>query len=165
MSQEQNILHGEYDGFYWIRPEGKGSFKSSPSVKEAVEAKINEGSNVVVDLEQITGMDSTFMGMLAGLAVKLQKKGKRLELAGVSEKSYDSLEDLGLDAMLDIDPEGSAWRTAIGEIRNSLKSLDGDDAGPGNGKHILDCHQNLCDMSEENEEKFKTVMDVLGKQT
>ena len=165
VSQEQNILHGEHDGFYWIRPEGKGTFKCSPAVKEAAEKKMAKGCHrIVVDLEKITGMDSTFMGMLAGLAVKLQKKGERLELAGVSEKSYDSLDDLGLEALLDIEPENAAWRTAIGEIRNSLKPLDDDEASPGNGKHILDCHRNLSDLSEENEEKFKTVMDVLGDQ-
>lgn len=77
-------------------------------VKECAERGMNEGRSViVVDLEACVGMDSTFMGMLAGIAIKLTKlpAGGVLQIAGASERNVQSLEDLGLDALMDINPE------------------------------------------------------------
>ncbi|MGE9266922.1 MAG: STAS domain-containing protein [Verrucomicrobiales bacterium] len=164
MSLEFKIKHGVSHDTYWIRPEGKGCFQGSPYIKRAVEDRLmNTQRQIVVDLEAVRGMDSTFMGMLAGLAVRMGKSGRRLHLAGVGEKNRDSLEDLGLDSLMDIEPAGAHWRGHQQEIREGLEELELK-TGPGLDGHVLESHQTLSGLSTENEEKFRTVLDILEKE-
>ncbi len=163
MSKNPTIKHGTGDSYYWIRPEGKGDFNVSPLVKQAAESKLKKGcGQVVIDLEAVPGMDSTFMGTLAGLAVRMQKAGRRLQLAGVGEKNRDSLEDLGLDVLMEIEPPHAVWRGKQGEIRENLKSMTTGSAA-GSSDHVLKSHQQLSELNPENEKKFRTVLDMLGK--
>ena len=76
---------GETDGYVWVRINGKGSFNSSPPLKGFVERRIESGeTRFVIDLGDCPAMDSTFMGTLAGLAMRLAKSsGGRLQLNGV----------------------------------------------------------------------------------
>lgn len=158
---KQIIKQGKAEGIFWIRPEGRGNFQCSPEIKSAVEEVIEKGRRqVVIDLQGIKGMDSTFMGMLAGLALRLQDDGKKLNLAGVSEKNRDSLEDLGIDDLMDIDPPSAAWRGKAGEIREDLKPVGSADR-PDMTEHVLRCHRNLSDLNKENEIKFRTVLQML----
>src|SRR5450631_2319235 len=60
----------------WIRVEGRGSFQNSPALKEFSRKLIDEGRRkFVVDLKSCLAMDSTFMGTLAGLAIRLRDTG------------------------------------------------------------------------------------------
>src|SRR5215213_650813 len=106
MSAESPILTGIFDGFSWIRCEGKGSFLNSPVMKEFGDNRIAAGERcLVVDLGACTGMDSTFMGTLAGMAARLSARDKGvLQVADPGSRNRRSLEDLGLDFILDIDP-------------------------------------------------------------
>ena len=120
---------------------------------------------LVVDLEGCTGMDSTFMGTLAGLATKLSKAGKGvLQVAGASERNRRSLEDLGLNFVLQIEPEDAPWQEREGDIRSSLEPVNGDDSGATNQQragHVLEAHRLLSSANKANREKFRGVIDVL----
>jgi len=151
------LLTLDHEEAPWFRPEGKGTFMSSPAVKESAEARIDGGARqIVIDLEACTGMDSTFMGMLAGLAKVLKKVGGSLEIVGTSDKNRHSLEELGLNAMMEISED----RPDHAEIRKGYVLVSGEQA-PGKEDHILECHENLCDADERNEKTFKSVLEVL----
>ena len=63
-----------FESYVWIRPEGRGTFLESTIIKNFVERSVADGvSNFVIDLEACPGMDSTFMGMLAGLGLGFAK--------------------------------------------------------------------------------------------
>src|SRR5215213_6630157 len=106
MSAESPILTGIFDGFSWIRCEGKGSFLNSPVMKAFGDERILAGERcLVVDLGVCTGMDSTFMGTLAGMATRLSTlDGGVLQIADSGGRNRRSLEDLGLDFLMEIDP-------------------------------------------------------------
>lgn len=159
------IKHWMGDTFYWIRPEGKGNFACSPFIKNAAEQKLKEGcGQVVIDLQSTRGMDSTFMGTLAGLAVRMQKSGKRLQLAGVDERNRDSLEDLGLDVLMDIEPVNAPWRGQQSDIRENLEPMPLGSQGNVT-EHVFKTHQQLSDLNPENEKKFRTVLEILSKES
>ena len=169
MSSENAILVGVFDGFTWIRCEGKGSFVISPVMKECAESRIAAGERcLVVDLEACTGMDSTFMGQLASFSARLSKLGTKggVQVAGAGERNRSSLEDLGLDCLLEIDPPMAPWRGHADEVRASLEPYQ-----PGNlpglkerAKHILEAHKTLAATSEENARKFAGVVGILEKE-
>lgn len=167
MANSCPIKVGKFEGFSWIRCEGKGSFLNSPAVKEFGEARIMRGELcLVMDLEVCTGMDSTFMGTLAGLANRLSEKGGALEVAGADDKSRRSLEDLGLDFLMAINPEKAVWKGLEEKARDLLKDkVAGVRAGTVlHTRHILEAHEILSDTSEGNRLKFSGVVSLLEEE-
>ena len=132
-------------------------------VKDWCEREIAAGvTSIVVDLEQCKGMDSTFMGTMAGLAMRLMKvPGGKLQVAEPSERNRKSLEDLGLDVLMEIDPQESSWRNSMEGIRAKLVACKADEEKIGQGVHVLDAHRKLCEADKRNTEKFGTVLDYL----
>jgi hypothetical protein len=119
---------------------------------------------LVVDLEACTGMDSTFMGTLAGLATRLTAQdGGVLQIAGASDRNRHSLEDLGLDFLIQIEPEAAVWRTDLQSIRSKLKSSGPVHAQNGLQKamHVLEAHQVLSETNEKNQQSFSNVVTLL----
>jgi anti-anti-sigma regulatory factor len=158
------ITVGKFEGFSWIRCEGKGSFLNSPAVKEFGESRIKRGELcLVIDLEACVGMDSTFMGTLAGLANRLTEKGGVLQVAGADDKGQRSLEDLGLDFLMEINPEKADWKDVESKARDFLKpKVAGLTAGTRlHTRHILEAHEVLSDANESNREKFSGVVGIL----
>lgn len=156
---------GNFEGFSWIRCEGKGSFLNSPAVKEFGETRIaSDEKCLVMDLEACTGMDSTFMGTLAGLASRLSEKQGTFQVANAGEKNRSSLEDLGLDFLMEIEPESPVWEDVEEKAKGLLETKV---AGMKSGtefhtRHVLEAHEVLSDANEENKKKFSGVVKLLG---
>jgi len=157
------ILTGQLDSIVWIRPEGRGTFLESPFIGHFVEAAMEGGHHdFVVDLEACTGMDSTFMGMLAGLGISFRrKKLGKLSIVGTTEKTKASLLELGLHHLSNIEPSEGAWVGRMADFRADLVPLTGGESGDKES-HVLKCHENLCEADSSNVERFKTVLEMLG---
>ena len=102
------------------------------------------------------------MGTLAGLAMRLMKRpGGVLQIAEPGNRNRKSLEDLGLGALMEIEPEGAIWLSRIERIRGELKPYNGASRKPANAPAVLEAHQKLCEADDRNVEKFGTVLDFL----
>lgn len=165
MNADHPISVGVFEGFSWIRCEGKGSFLNSPAVKAFGDERIASGEHqLVVDLEVCTGMDSTFMGTLAGMAARLSTMGSGvLQIAEPGERNRRSLEDLGLDFLMEIDPPSAAWRGRVEAIRKELRSPQAGGALDPlqRTRHVLEAHQTLSDVNHKNAREFSKVVDIL----
>ena len=65
-----------------IRVEGRGSFKVGTALKQFGQSAAEQGCvAAVLDMTSCVGMDSTFMGVLAGMATRLK------DSAGDSERA------------------------------------------------------------------------------
>ena len=118
----------------------------------------------MIDLGDCPAMDSTFMGTLAGLAMRLSRtEGGQMHLNGVCDRNRQSLQDLGLEDLLEIDPVDSEWRGHVEDVRETLEPLSGEDPNNPDADHLLEAHRTLCEARKENAEKFSTVLDVLEK--
>jgi anti-sigma B factor antagonist len=159
------ILVGLFDGFSWIRCEGKGSFVNSPLMKAFGEESITAGQTcLVVDLGGCSGMDSTFMGTIAGLASRLSTlRGGVLQIAEAGERNRRSLEDLGLDFLMEIDPPAAVWRGKVDAIRGMLAppQTPGTMGQIQRARHVLEAHQNLTGINDKNAHKFEDVVVML----
>jgi anti-anti-sigma regulatory factor len=165
VTADNPILVGVFDGFSWIRCEGKGSFLNSPAVKSFGDLRIAAGEMLlVVDLGECSGMDSTFMGTLAGMAARLSAQDRGvLQIAEPGERNRRSLEDLGLDFLMEIDPPTAIWRGKADAIRRQLKSPQANGAlgQIQRTRHVLEAHQNLSELNEKNAHEFSGVVDML----
>ena len=85
----------------WIRIEGRGTFQNSPTLKEFSRKLLEEGHRkFVVDLKNCPAMDSTFMGTLASLAIRLRDfGGGDLWVVNRNERNAELLAGLGIDAL------------------------------------------------------------------
>jgi len=162
VSNNNIILVKTFNDFTWIRCQGKGSFINSPQMKTWAEEQISNGiQTVVIDLEECTGMDSTFMGTMAGIAMKLAKVDNgKLQIASASDKNRRSLEDLGLSMLIEIEPQEATWQNDLEDIRSALIEQTAIDK-VDKTQHVFDAHKLLCEADENNDEKFATVLDVL----
>jgi anti-anti-sigma regulatory factor len=164
VTSECPISVGIFDEFTWIRCEGKGSFLTSPAVKSFGDERIAAGERcLVVDLAACSGMDSTFMGILAGLASRVGAQNGALQIAEPGERNRHSLEDLGLDFLMEIDPQETVWRPRIKEIREGLvhPRVLTQTAQTQRAHHVLEAHQELSTLSPENARKFAGVVSLL----
>ncbi len=159
----------EFEDGLWIRCNSRGSFINSPALRNVADKYIDRGgTHVVVDLELCPGVDSTFMGTLAGLAKRCREGGGGLEVAGATTRTREAMENLGLDMLLAIDPTEAAWQENLAERREILgrqtAMSDDEHLLPSElqrTQHVLAAHNTLRSINCRNDETFGYVCETL----
>lgn len=143
----------------WIRVEGKGTFQNSPGLKEFSRQMMDTGRrDFVVDLANCPAMDSTFMGTLAGMALRLREFGEgHLWVVNRNPRNNELLEGLGLDALFAHDPAPDTLR---------IKSLNGSALDASVDKEqtrevMREAHEACVEANPENAARFKDVLEHL----
>ena len=149
----------------WIRIEGRGSFQNSPALKEFSRKMIEEGRrHFVVDLKNCPAMDSTFMGTLAGLAIRLRDTGiGELWVVNRNERNAELLAGLGLDPLFSDKPlltaQGTDCNEAIHHAADKVSTRE----------VMYEAHAACIAADPRNADKFKDVIQHLkasaGKNT
>ncbi len=116
----------------------------------------------VADLRDCELMDSTFMGTLAGVALRLREIGQGgLRAVNVNERNTDLLSNLGLDQIFTVEGPGSATRAAPAELREAPAVQPG---GEEQKQTVLEAHEALVEADSANESKFRDVLDFLRQE-
>lgn len=149
-----------------IRVEGRGSFKSSTALKEFGRAALAAGCHTaVLDMADCVGMDSTFMGTLAGFATRLRQiENGAMVLLNMNPRVRGLVSTLGLDRL------AQAYET--GQLPDSLQSLAALSAQlralelqEGNRdtttRTMIEAHENLVAIAPDNLPRFKDVLTYL----
>ncbi|MCU0858541.1 MAG: STAS domain-containing protein [Pontiellaceae bacterium] len=144
----------------FIRVSGRGSFKVSASLKQFIMEVTSKLplSVVVLDLADCIGMDSTFMGVLAGLSGRLKQFNQTLELIHLSEKNRALLATLGVDQVI-AHYGNSHGHELPAEISQTLPI--GSATKKDLAETALQAHETLSELSEENRPRFKRVIEYL----
>jgi anti-anti-sigma factor len=160
LSQQPDDLQAAVDqNKIFLRITGRGSFKVSTALKQFLESVTSHLSisKVVIDLKDCIGMDSTFMGVLAGLSGRLKKAQCDIVLIRVSEKNKHLLTTLGVDQVVDICTDTCGNLTIDSEVESlSVRSSQKDLA-----ETALKAHEDLAELTEENQPRFKRVIELL----
>jgi len=145
----------------WVRVEGKGNFLNSGSLKEFAQEMVNRGyREFIIDLEHCAMMDSTFMGTMAAVALRLKELGQgHLHVIHCGDRSLQLLSGLGLDQIFEIRSNG-----AIAPECSKMKE-DAHDRAEREKKEtaetMLEAHEALCEAAPENISRFKDILDYL----
>lgn len=114
----------------------------------------------IVDLDHCATMDSTFMGTMAGMALRLKELGHgHLRVVHCPERSRELLSGLGLDQLFAIDSNG-ADAPECEALRQSRKNSEPEQKNEQR-KDMLEAHEALCEAAPENLMRFKDVLDYL----
>ena len=156
MSTGAPILVGFTDKIVWIKVEGKGSFLNSPALKEFSREMVNRGRRqFVVDLKNCPVMDSTFMGTMAGMALRLRELGHgKVHVINTNERNGDLLRNLGLNQIFSMD-------FADTEEIGSPQVLETDAERTETARTMLEAHEALVEADPGNLSKFKDCLAYL----
>lgn len=154
-----SILVGTTERVVWVKVEGKGSFLNATGLKEFAKEMTNRGfREFVVDLDRCTLMDSTFMGTLTGMALRLRELGSgELRVIRLNERNRDLLTNLGLDQLMTLDaPVNPPSQQAI----QQALPVDPVDKHT-RAETMLEAHSDLVEANPANQAKFKDVLEYL----
>jgi anti-anti-sigma regulatory factor len=140
---------------------GRGTFQNSQPLRQFAMEKIDQGKQeFVVDLAQCQGMDSTFLGVLAGIGLRLRQNGRAatVHVVNISSHNLDLLETLGLDRLFAMNSNTSP-PLAEAEYRKlpdtDLTQLSRPPDKNETTDLMIEAHDNLIRADERNATKFK----------
>ncbi len=108
-------------------------------------------------------MDSTFIGTLAGTALRIEGRNGFVGLVNASERNLELVRSLGLDEIFEIDESGERWQTERDLVISGLEEMVDDTDRREMTRVSLEAHQALGEANDENLPRFKDVVEYLQK--
>jgi len=144
-----------------VKVVGRGSFQNSGCLKTFYQQLLKDHvDRFIIDLGACTYLDSTFLGILLGLGLKLRAAGNgRLDILNASTRNVELLKNLGLDRLINIETTPAGETPAVnGKLEElSCPVPSKAEAGPT----ILEAHETLMEFDPRNVSKFKDVVEFL----
>lgn len=145
----------------YCKVEGMGSMKNSSPLRDFSEHVFEEGCcKFVVDLSGCTGMDSTFMGTLLGIALLkgLNSHSPQVLVVNASKENLKLLDGLGVTQIIQVSKEEvtfpSIQLTELDEKNTSQREKI---------QTIYEAHKNLVEFDPQNAKKFGKFLKSLLK--
>ncbi|MEO6035228.1 MAG: STAS domain-containing protein [Verrucomicrobiota bacterium] len=154
-----------FDQAVWIKISGRANFSSSLDLKKLVTELWQRGfRHFIFELCDCIIMDSTFLGVLAGIGLKFADSNERNELATVeianpNARMSDILENLGVAHLFKVitipNPETGKFEP--------LSPNGGSATRVEVTRNCLEAHKILMDLNPANVSKFKDVAQFLAE--
>ncbi len=139
----------------FVRVHGRATFKIGPALKQFGLMAIEKGCRrIIVEMQDCVGMDSTFMGVLAGLATQLKKSDGAIILRNISDKNAFLIKMLGINHLVQIDSDATA---SSGMPDKSMPLQIGADKKQMT-QTMITAHEALIEAAPSNMVKFKDVL-------
>lgn len=159
-NESTRVLAAEKDGIVQIRIIGRASLKISRELREFGLHVIDEDlRTITVDLSECEGMDSTFMGVLAMIALKGRGRAEFF-IVNADEDHRRLLNGIGVGRLwhfAEAKVEKADWQNLC---KAATEAADMDELGPT----VLEAHRTLMDLEPENIPVFQDVVDLLAEE-
>jgi anti-sigma B factor antagonist len=163
---EDKVWVALHEDMAFVRVQGRASFKVSTALKRfgsvAVDARCKA---MLFDMSQCVGLDSTFMGVLAGIATRLnEENGGRMILVNMSPRTRGLVATLGLDHVVSAYETGATPEQYAGALAQSqrMSVLEvGSESMRATAETMLMAHEELTHLSPDNLPRFKDVLAFL----
>ena len=141
---------------------GRASYLNGAPLKEFLHSQVVAGGrSFAFDFEGCSSMDSTFLGILVGVALQLKKTDPpgSMALLGLGERNLDVVRNLGIHRLMSVDGSNSKidYSTAESVGANGEKAQADESL-------IRDAHMRLSELNEKNARLFQDVVGFLEKQ-
>lgn len=165
VTTETTFLVSASDGPIVLRIHGKANYLNCAPVGNFFERTIAEGyKDFVVDFADCTGMDSTFLGILASAGLDLRDLDPpgSLVLVRLNERNLELVQNVGLHNIMVIDDKapgtGSEADHPLVDHPARNKEL------AANSKMVLKAHEALCEVDESNKKRFQDIVSFMRGQ-
>ncbi len=146
----------------FVRVFQKASFLNCAPLRSFFEECLVVGRrNYVVDFQECSSMDSTFLGILVGLAMKLRKfeDDGRLTLINLKDRNLETVRNLGIHKIADVNPDD------LSSDERELNDLESNEGRESVGSEtICQAHKTLMELNERNSKMFCDVVNFLERQ-
>ena len=154
--KEDDILISNSGSVYDIKVRGRANFEYAVPLRHFANCMSDSIGLIRIEASECTFMDSTFMGVLAMMALRAKKINASISIYNASEQNKTSLCGLGLKRL---------FTFAEGTV--SMDAQIASDAAPVDQKThaetVLEAHKTLMNVDEGNVEKFEKVVDSVQK--
>lgn len=159
-------MHGSYlqvarseDAIY-VCVTGHGNMVNSTTFKDFVDDMLRRGYRAfILDLKACSGLDSTFMGLIAGIAQFEEKARTQVMVVNPPDHCRRLLEDIGLANFINIRDEEFELPALEMEVLEQIE-LDPKERI----RLIQNAHKNLVDIDNRNEKKFGAFLKMLTRE-
>lgn len=146
------------DQYVCIRIVGRASFQCSVDFKTLIMGLWQKGHRrFVLDVSECQLMDSTFLGVLAGLGLKFQERNgstpASIELLNPSPRISDLLENLGIAHLFQVAQGANPKTDSLHQVEPMTRLVDRKETT----RTCLEAHRTLMDVNPANVAKFKDV--------
>ena len=146
----------------FVRVFQKASFLNCAPLRSFFEECLVVGRrNYVVDFQECSSMDSTFLGILVGLAMKLRKfeDDGRLTLINLKDRNLETVRNLGIHKIADVNPDD------LSSDERELNDLESNEGRESVGSEtICQAHKTLMELNDRNSKMFCDVVNFLERQ-
>ena len=157
--KETDVLIAHNKGVYNIKVEGRATFEYGPPLRTLAKNLENENfERISVDLRECTGMDSTFMGLLAMLGLRARKINAFMEILNANEMNMGLLGGLGLEKLFKF-----SVRDTTEDKDKDWKKTETQSDKLSTAEAVVDAHDTLMDVDPGNIPKFERVVDFAKK--
>jgi len=150
-----NVLHACHDGVHVLRFIGDIRYPLSPSIDRYLDGIFTgpEPVGFVIDLTETDSIDSTNLGLLARLAMRMQSiDAGRVTVVSNRADINSVLTSMALDEVFDIVED-------TGLEAGPLQEVAQDNADKESlARTLIDAHRALMDLNERNREMFRDVV-------
>ncbi len=155
---EEALLLAEQDNTIFIRAVGHITANSCADLKARVFERIESSpviDNLYVDLSACEYMDSTFMGLLVGFNKRFLRVAERpITILSATETCTKLLKTIGIARMVVMSDDAV-------DFPEGMEAVGGAKA---DASFLLSAHEDLIELSEENEKRFSALRSVLAKE-
>lgn len=152
-----------YSDPIYLKIKGRVSYLNCGPINDFYSQIILQSTvNLIIDFAECTGVDSTFLGILAGLALEFKKKDNKrmIFLCNLSNRNLELIRNLGLDRIIQI----NLGKHVIDAGSHSVTQLQPlDIQNKTKPETILAAHQNLIDAQPSNLHKFQDLISFIKK--
>jgi anti-sigma B factor antagonist len=144
----------------FIKVPGRANFATSLDLKALVqELRQREFANFVLDLHECITMDSTFLGVLAGMVLKNGTNGDAMaiELLNPNPRVSDLLENLGVLDLFKVRMQNTPCTLVFEPALQTAPTRE------EVTRNCLKAHQTLMEINPENIPKFKEVTQFMAE--
>jgi anti-anti-sigma regulatory factor len=146
----------ENDDSVLIRIKGRASYLNCQVLNDFLRQKLEQKCLKYCFLfDQCLGIDSTCLGILTGLALKLKRQSGICVFSGLRPRQMETIRLLGLDQLVQIVEDCSN----VGPEDYSLISTKPDALQPD---LIINAHKFLMEINAQNRVRFKDVVQCLS---
>jgi anti-anti-sigma regulatory factor len=163
---EPHFLVNPYDDPIVVKILGKASFLNSSPIKELFDQLVAQGkSRFIIDFKECSGMDSTFLGILAGLGISMIRKEPKgsVVLCRLGSRNLELIENLGLHRLLMVDKGEQESELSHNQDLEAVGD-QGKLTQVENARLVLEAHENLVEIDASNRTKFQDVISFLKNQ-
>lgn len=146
-----------------IRISGRANYLNSAPLSDFFKKLIGQGQRrFLLDFQNCSAMDSTFLGILAGAGLELRKVQPpgTLALCRLNGRGLELVRNLGLHRIMQVEADPAALsftrdeESLVGTVRTERESA----------RIILQAHENLVQVESGNQARFQDVIAFLRSQ-